>query len=58
MDGDAVALGGELRMDEGATVGGDKVDFSLSFNGTNLAQSFINKALDGSNCRINIGDDE
>lgn len=58
VNGDAVALGGELRMAEGATVGGDKVDFSLSFNGTNLAQSFIDKALAGSDCQINIGDDE
>jgi NDP-sugar pyrophosphorylase family protein len=58
VNGDAVALGGELRMDEGASVGGDQVNLSVSFNGTNLAQSFIDKALAGSNCQINVGDDD
>jgi UDP-3-O-[3-hydroxymyristoyl] glucosamine N-acyltransferase len=58
VDGDAVALGGALLMDEGASVGGDKVSFALSINGTDLAQSFINKALEGSNCQINLGDDD
>lgn len=56
VNGDAVALGGELSMGEGASVGGDQVNFSLSFNGTNLAQSFIDKALQGSNCQIHLGD--
>jgi NDP-sugar pyrophosphorylase family protein len=57
VEGDAVALGGSLRMDEGASVGGEQVSFALSFNGKDLARSFIDKALEGSDCQINLSDD-
>jgi NDP-sugar pyrophosphorylase family protein len=56
--GDAVALGGSIRMDEGASVGGDQVSFALSFNGKDLARTFLEKALKGSDCQINLSDDE
>jgi UDP-3-O-[3-hydroxymyristoyl] glucosamine N-acyltransferase len=58
VEGDAVALGGSMQLAEGASVGGDKVSFSLSFNGDDLAKSFLEKALKGSDCQITLSDDE
>jgi NDP-sugar pyrophosphorylase family protein len=58
VDGDAVALGGSLRMDEGSSVEGDKVSFSLSFNGNDLAKSFLEKALENSDCHLTLNDDD
>jgi NDP-sugar pyrophosphorylase family protein len=55
--GDAVALGGTLQMDEGSSVGGDKVNFSLNINGEDLAQSFLKKALENSDCSIIVSED-
>lgn len=56
--GDAVALGGTLQLDEGASVDGDRVNFSLGFNGEDLAQSFLKKALENSDCSITVSGDE
>ncbi|WP_240486610.1 polymer-forming cytoskeletal protein [Hyalangium minutum] len=57
--GDAMALGGTLQLDEGASVDGDRVNFSLGFNGEDLAQSFLKKALENSDCSITVsGDDD
>jgi UDP-3-O-[3-hydroxymyristoyl] glucosamine N-acyltransferase len=56
--GDAVALGGSLRIDDGASVGGEKFSFSVNVNGTDLAQSFIQKALEDSDCSITLDDDD
>jgi NDP-sugar pyrophosphorylase family protein len=58
VEGDAVALGGTLQMDEGASVGGDKVNFSFSFNGTDVAKSFLDKALQDSDCHLTLNGDD
>jgi UDP-3-O-[3-hydroxymyristoyl] glucosamine N-acyltransferase len=58
VEGDAVALGGSLQLAEGASIGGDKVTFSLNVNGEDLARSFIQKALENSDCQITAGSDE
>jgi NDP-sugar pyrophosphorylase family protein len=56
--GDAVALGGLLQVAEGASIGGDKVTFSLNINGEDLAKSFLQKALENSDCHIVAGSDD
>jgi predicted acyltransferase (DUF342 family) len=58
VQGDAVALGGSLQLAEGASIGGDKVTFSLNINGEDLAKSFIQKALENSDCQLTAGRDE
>jgi NDP-sugar pyrophosphorylase family protein len=58
VQGDAVALGGLLQVAEGASVGGDKVTFSLNINGEDLAKSFLQKALENSDCHITAGGDD
>lgn len=58
VQGDAVALGGLLQVAEGASIGGDKVTFSLNINGEDLAKSFLQKALENSDCHITAGDDD
>jgi hypothetical protein len=58
VEGDAVALGGSLKVAEGASIGGDKVTFSLSINGEDIARSFIQKALESSDCHITVGGDD
>ncbi|HYI00963.1 hypothetical protein [Hyalangium sp.] len=56
--GDAVALGGSLQLGEGASVGGDKVTFSLNINGEDIAKSFLQKALEDSDCTLTVGNDD
>jgi NDP-sugar pyrophosphorylase family protein len=56
--GDAVALGGSLQLGEGASVGGDKVTFSLNINGEDIAKSFLQKALENSDCTLTAGNDD
>ncbi|MDY7231052.1 polymer-forming cytoskeletal protein [Hyalangium rubrum] len=58
VDGDVVALGGSLRMDEDASVGGKQSSLSINLNGKDLARSFVDKALENSDCRLSFGDDE
>ncbi len=58
VEGDAVALGGSLQVAEGASIGGDKVTFSLNINGEDLAKSFIQKALENSDCHIAFNSDD
>lgn len=58
VNGDAVALGGSLRMDEASSIGGDRVSFGFSVNGKDLARSFLEKALEDSDCTITLDDDE
>jgi hypothetical protein len=45
-------------MDEGSSVEGDKVSFSMSFNGNDVAQSFLAKALENSDCHLTLNDDD
>jgi NDP-sugar pyrophosphorylase family protein len=56
--GDVVALGGALQLGEGASVDGDKVNFTLNINGEDLAQTFLKKALENSDCSITVSDDD
>ncbi|RKH10182.1 hypothetical protein D7V97_14530 [Corallococcus sp. CA053C] len=58
VDGNATALGGKLKVDKPEDVGGERVNFSLEFNGEDLVKKFISKALDeDQKCHILDDDD-
>ncbi|CAM3273067.1 polymer-forming cytoskeletal protein [Corallococcus sp. ZKHCc1 1396] len=59
VDGSATALGGKLKLDKQEDVGGEKVSFSMEFNGEDLVKQLIGKALDeDQKCHILDDDDD